>query len=80
MEPIIMVVSESKMFLGWTYPKRAKGLIKKGRAFWLPECENEVLVLKHEKDEDNDGNKNRIRILRVNHKRSDHEEERNNEG
>lgn len=48
----IMVVSESEMYLGWTYPKRAKGLIKKGRAFWLPGGENEVLVLKHEEDED----------------------------
>ncbi len=55
MELTIMVVSDSGMYLGWTYPKRAKGLIKKGRAFWLPGGENEVLVLKHEEDKDNEG-------------------------
>ena len=54
MEPTIMVVSDSELFLGWTYPKRAKGLIKKGRAFWLPGGENEVLVLKQEEGEDNE--------------------------
>ena len=54
MEPIIMVVSDSELFLGWTYPKRAKGLIKKGRAFWLPGGENEVLVLKQEEGKDNE--------------------------
>ena len=48
----IMVVSESEKYLGWTYPKRAKGLIKNGRAFWLPGGKNEVLVLKHEEDKD----------------------------
>jgi hypothetical protein len=50
----IMVVSESGKYLGWTYPKRAKGLIKKGRAFWLPGGENEVLILKQEEGGDNE--------------------------
>jgi hypothetical protein len=50
----IMVVSDSGKYLGWTYPKRAKGLIKKGRAFWLPGGENEVLILKQEEGGDNE--------------------------
>lgn len=56
----IMVVAEgSEKYLGWTYPKRAEGLIKKGRAFWLPGGENEVLVLKHEEDEDKEDHNER---------------------
>lgn len=51
----IKVVSESEKHLGWTYPKRAKGLIKKGRAFWLPGEENKVLVMKQEENKDNEG-------------------------
>lgn len=54
MKLTIMVVTESEKHLGWTYPRRAKGLIKKGRAFWLPGRENEVLVLKQEEDKDNE--------------------------
>lgn len=55
MEPTILVVSESEKHLGWTYPKRAKGLIKKGRAFWLPGEKNKVLVLKQKETKDNEG-------------------------
>lgn len=42
----IIVVSESGIYLGCTYPKRAKGLVKKGVAFWDPKEEGKVLVLK----------------------------------
>ena len=58
MEPTIIVVSESGLYLGSTYPKRAEGLIKKGRAFWDPLHEKgKVLVLKRkwkEEVEDNE--------------------------
>lgn len=59
MKRTIMVVSVTEGCLGWTYPKRAKGLIKKGRAFWLPGGENKVLVLKHEEDEDKENQNER---------------------
>ena len=51
----IMVISVSGKYLGWTYPKRANGLIKKGRAVWLPGADHEVLVLKQEKEDKDNG-------------------------
>lgn len=49
--PSITVLQEkSYVLLGYTYPRRAKQLIKKGRAFWHPQNGEirRILMLKKE--------------------------------
>ena len=51
MYPSIVVLEEATYrLLGYTYPRRAKQLIKKGRAFWHPQDgeSRKILMLKKE--------------------------------